>query len=226
MTPPLPNLVLFDLDNTLLAGDSDYEWGVFLCNEGAVEADDYRRRNQAFYEDYQAGRLDALAYVHFVLEAITATPPDKLTALHARFMAEHVEPMVTQSALELVKKHQRAGDLTAIITATNRFITEPIAARFGVRHLIATEPERDGNDRYTGRIEGVPCFREGKIECLKRWLERERPTYGETWFYSDSHNDLPLLEQVDRPVVVDGDEALVRRAKEKRWEITSLRGEA
>lgn len=215
------DLILFDLDGTLLSGDSDFEWGVFLCASGAVDGDEYQRRNEAFYLDYQAGRLDIRAYLDFALAPLGKIPPPRLAALREEFTAKVIEPMIKPAALELVAEHRRAGDLTVIITSTNRFITEPIAERFGVEHLIATEPERkDG--RYTGKLAGPPCYQEGKLECLRRWRERERPAYDKSRCYSDSYNDLALLSWADTPVVVDGDPRLLEHAEVNGWRITSL----
>ena len=217
------DLVLFDLDGTLLAGDSDFEWGVFLCDRGAVEKDEYQRRNKAFYSDYQAGRLDVRAYLDFALAPLGKIPPQRLAALREEFMMKIIEPIIKPAALDLVAEHQCAGDLTVIITSTNRFITEPIAERFGVEHLIATEPERkDG--RYTGKLAGTPCYQEGKLEHLRRWRERERPAYRKSRGYSDSYNDLALLSWVDTPIVVDGDPRLVAHAEANDWQVTSLKG--
>ena len=216
-----PDLVLFDLDNTLLANDSDFLWNAFICEVGVVEKDEYRQRNRDFYRQYRDGKLDIDAYLRFSLEPISKIPPDELSKLHEQFMDRYIDPLITPAALELVDKHREAGDITVIITATNRFVTEPIAARFNVAHLIATEPEyRDG--WLTGKIVGVPCFREGKVECLRRWLEKERPSYRKTRFYSDSYNDLPLLSQVDYPVVVNGDAQLRTHARDKSWLMISL----
>ncbi len=216
------DLILFDLDGTLLAGDSDFEWGVFLCDSGAVEKDEYQRRNKAFYLDYHAGRLDIRAYLDFALAPLGKIPPQRLAALRKEFTAKIIEPLVKPAALELVAEHRRAGDLTVIITSTNRFITEPIAERFGVEHLIATEPERK-NGRYTGKLAGTPCYQEGKLECLRQWRERERPAYNKSRCYSDSYNDLALLSWADVPVVVDGDPRLLEHAESNNWRITSLK---
>ena len=222
MTGTFPDLTLFDLDKTLLASDSDFEWGVFLCDTGVVDKSEYLRRNEVFYQQYRAGQLDINAYLRFALAPLAATPPERLETLRTEFIANRIEPLVLRAGLKLVEKHQRAGDLTVIITATNRFITEPIAERFGVRHLIATEPEcRQG--RFTGAVTGSPCFREGKLKCLRLWLDRERPDYGRTRFYSDSFNDLPLLSWVDEPVVVDGDSELRAHAQAENWPMISLR---
>lgn len=218
----LPDLTLFDLDNTLLTGDSDFMWNTFICDTGMVARERYQRRNRTFYQQYQAGQLDIDAYLRFVLEPMTGIPPDKLDAMHKEFMKRYIEPLITPAALDLVNRHRDAGDITVMITATNRFITAPIAARFNVAHLIATELEyRDG--RLTGEVVGPPCFREGKIACLQRWLEKERPGYGKTRFYSDSCNDLALLSQVDYPVVTNGDPKLRGLARARNWPMISIR---
>ncbi len=221
MDGAFPDLVLLDLDNTLLTGDSDSEWGAFLYDMGVVE-DEYFRRNETFYKQYHAGELDINAYLRFALKALASIPPEQLTALRREFMATRIEPMITPAALALVEHHRRAGDLTVIITATHRFITEPIAERFGITQLIATEPEYR-NGRLTGEIAGTPCFREGKLKCLQQWLDKQRLGYGKTWFYSDSHNDLALLSWADKPVVVDGDPELRTHAAANNWRMISLR---
>ena len=174
-----------------------------------------------FLPAVQDGELDIDAYLRFSLEPVSKIAPDELRKLHGQFMDRYIDPLITPAALDLVNGHREAGDITVIITATNRFITGPIAARFKVAHLIATEPEYK-NGWLTGRIVGAPCFREGKLECLRRWLEKERPNYHKTRFYSDSYNDLPLLSQVDCPVVVNGDPRLRTHAGEKNWPVMSL----
>jgi len=218
-------LALFDLDNTLLAGDSDYEWGQFLVDRGVLERAEYEEQNRAYYEQYVAGTLDIHEFLGFALRPLAAHQPADLARWHGEFMAARIRPMIGQPARALVRKHQQAGDLCAIITATNSFVTGPIAREFGVEHLIATEPEsRDG--RFTGRVAGIPCFREGKIKRLDEWLAgrgRRLGDFAESTLYSDSHNDLPLLERVSRPVAVDPDEKLAARAKERNWAIISLR---
>jgi HAD superfamily hydrolase (TIGR01490 family) len=219
-------LTLFDLDNTLLAGDSDHGWGEFVVRHGLVDADSYRRRNQAFYEDYQAGKLDQLAFLRFSLEPLTRYSLEELAAFHRTFMDETIRPMMTPQSRALVRERIDAGDLVAVVTSTNRFITEPIARAFGIEHLIASEPElRDG--RYTGGVVGVPAFRDGKIVRLGEWLrarDARLADFDETWFYSDSINDLPLLEYVDHPVAVDPDPQLAAIARERAWPVVSLRG--
>jgi HAD superfamily hydrolase (TIGR01490 family) len=218
-------LALFDLDNTLLAGDSDYEWGQFLVDRGVLERDAYESQNRAYYEQYAAGTLDIHEFLGFALRPLAAHEPADLERWHAEFMAQRIRPMIGTPARELVRKHQQAGDLCAIITATNSFVTRPIAREFGVEHLIATEPESK-NGRFTGKVAGIPCFREGKVERLDDWLAgrgKRLGDFAESTLYSDSHNDLPLLERVRRPVAVDPDEKLAARAKERGWAVISLR---
>jgi len=218
-------LALFDLDNTLLAGDSDYEWGQFLVDRGVLEREAYESQNRAYYEQYAAGTLDIHEFLGFALRPLAEHEPADLQRWHGEFMAERIRPMIGEPARALVRKHQAAGDLCAIITATNSFVTRPIAGEFGIQHLIATEPEsKDG--RFTGRVAGVPCFREGKIVRLDAWLEgrgKRLADFAESTLYSDSHNDLPLLERVTRPVAVDPDDKLAAKAKERSWAVISLR---
>ena len=218
-------LILFDLNNTLLAGDSDYEWGQFLVDHGILERSTYEAQNQAYYEQYTAGTLDIHEYLGFALRPLAAHTPQELDRWHADFMRTRVLPMIGPAARELVRGHLAASDLCAIITATNSFVTAPIAREFGIRHLIATEPEsRDG--RFTGRVAGTPCFRDGKIIRLHEWLGglgRGLADFAESTFYSDSHNDLPLLEKVSRPVAVDPDDKLSAEAARRGWAVISLR---
>ncbi len=215
-------LALFDLDNTLLAGDSDYLWGVFLGEIGVVDADHYESINQRFYDEYKAGTLDIMAFLAFSLKPLADNDPADLRTWRERFLAEKIEPLITRAAESLVARHRRAGDTLLIITATNSFVTAPIAARFGIEHLIATEPEQvDG--RYTGRVAGTPSFREGKVERLTHWLAAHQHDLTDASFYSDSHNDLPLLERVPRPVAVDPDPLLLDHAKAHHWPVISLR---
>jgi HAD superfamily hydrolase (TIGR01490 family) len=219
-------LALFDLDNTLLAGDSDYEWGQFLVDRGVLERAAYEAQNLAYYEQYAAGTLDIHEYLGFALRPLAAHEPDELARWHADFMRTRILPMIGAPARALVRRHLDAGDLCAIITATNSFVTAPIAREFGVEHLIATEPEaRDG--RFTGRVSGTPCFRDGKVKRLEQWLSargRRCSDFAESTCYSDSHNDLPLLERVSRPVAVDPDAKLAEHARRRGWEVISLRG--
>ena len=219
-------LALFDLDNTLLAGDSDYEWGQFLIDQGVLDRDEYEAQNRAYYDQYVAGTLDIHEYLGFALRPLATHEPADLDRWHAEFMRLRIRPMITGAARKLVDEHLRAGELCAIITATNSFVTAPIAREFGVRHLIATEPEARAG-RFTGRVAGAPCFREGKVARLGQWLAAQGQRladFEQSTFYSDSHNDLPLLERVTRPVAVDPDEALAAEARRRRWAIISLRG--
>ena len=218
-------LALFDLDNTLLAGDSDYEWGQFLVDRGILERATYEAQNRAYFDQYVAGTLDIHEYLGFALRPLAEHTPQDLDRWHGEFMRTRVLPMVSPAARALVRSHLERGDLCAIITATNSFVTAPIAREFAVAHLIATEPEsRDG--RFTGRVAGTPCFREGKVRRLEEWLSAQGrclADFAQSSFYSDSHNDLPLLERVSRPVAVDPDEALRSEAGRRGWEVISLR---
>ena len=218
-------LALFDLDNTLLAGDSDYEWAQFLIDEGVLERDTYEAQNNHFYEQYKAGTLDIFEFLDFQLAPLARYPREQLDRWHAQFMQARILPIVPDKARALVSEHQRRGDLCAIITATNSFITGPIARAFGVAHLIATEPE-EHQGRFTGKPSGTPCFREGKITRLEAWLAGRGQTlagFDESVFFSDSRNDLSLLELVTRPVAVDPDPVLEQLAKDRGWPILSLR---
>ena len=218
-------LALFDLDNTLLSGDSDYEWGQFLVEHGVLDRESYEAQNRTYYEQYVAGTLDIHEYLGFALRPLAAHAPDDLGRWHAEFMRLRILPMITPAARALVQRHLGAGELCAIITATNSFVTAPIARAFGVKHLIATQPEmREG--RFTGRVAGTPCFRDGKLARLEEWLagmDRRLRDFEESTFYSDSHNDLPLLERVTRAVAVDPDEALAAEAARRGWPVISLR---
>jgi HAD superfamily hydrolase (TIGR01490 family) len=218
-------LALFDLDNTLLAGDSDFEWGQFLVDRGVLEREAYEAQNREYYEQYVAGTLDIHEYLGFALRPLAQHSAADLGRWHEEFMRLRIRPMMLPAARALVRKHAAGGDLCAIITATNSFVTSPIAREFGVAHLLATEPEMSGG-RYTGRVAGTPCFREGKIARLDAWLAgqgRSLRDFPESIFYSDSHNDLPLLERVSRPVAVDPDEALGKAAADRGWAVISLR---
>ena len=215
-------LALFDLDNTLLSGDSDYLWGEFLVEQGLVDGESYARENARFYEAYRQGRLDIHAFLRFSLRPLTEHPLETLLALRERFLQEKILPVIPAASRRLLARHAEAGDVRVIITATNAFVTRPIAEALGVEHLIATEPEQiDG--RFTGRCAGVPCFREGKVARLEAWLAETGIPLSGSWFYSDSHNDLPLLERVDRPVAVDPDDRLREVAAARGWPVISLR---
>jgi HAD superfamily hydrolase (TIGR01490 family) len=219
------SLALFDLDHTLLAGDSDYEWGQFLVEHGVLARAEYEAQNAAFFEQYKAGTLDIHEYLGFALRPLAAHTPQDLARWHAEFMRSRILPMITAPARALVRRHLEADELCAVVTATNSFVTAPIAREFGVPHLVATEPEsRDG--RFTGRLAGTPCFREGKIRRVDEWLAgmgRRLEDFADSHFYSDSHNDLPLLERVRRPVAVDPDPRLAAEAARRGWRVISLR---
>jgi HAD superfamily hydrolase (TIGR01490 family) len=214
-------LAIFDLDNTLLAGDSDYLWGKFLGELGIVDRASYERENERFYQEYLEGRLDIMAFLAFSLKPLSEHPLEQLDAWHVQFMREKIEPLITAASQRLVEHHRNAGDTLMIITATNAFVTAPIAKRLGIDHLIATEPEK-ADGRYTGRVSGTPSFREGKVSRLREWLSQHHETLDGAWFYSDSHNDLPLLELVSHPVAVDPDQALSGHAQERGWPVISL----
>ncbi|MFP4247138.1 MAG: HAD family hydrolase [Halochromatium sp.] len=217
-------LALFDLDNTLLAGDSDYLWGRHLVDLGVVDGDLYERANQQFYDDYRAGCLDIHAFLRFSLAPLRQHPLAMLEQWREDFLRKHIEPIMLTAAHALVEQHRRAGDTLIVITATNAFVTAPIAARFGIEHLIATEPARAA-EGYTGEIVGPPAFREGKVERLHQWLATHPATLAGSTFYSDSINDVPLLETVDFPVAIDPDPGLAALARARGWPIRSLRGE-
>ena len=217
-------LVLFDLDNTLIDGDSDYEWAQFLIEQGVLERRSYEERNQEFFDQYKAGRLDIYAFLDFQLAPLAQYPRAQLDAWHAGFMRLKIEPIISSASRRLVERHLQDGHLCAIVTATNSFITAPIAREFGVAHLIATEPEEiDG--RFTGKVRGTPCFREGKITRVDEWLHAQGMRWGdfsESRFYSDSHNDLPLLERVTHPVAVRPDPPLKHTALARGWDVIAL----
>lgn len=214
-------LAIFDLDNTLLNGDSDHAWGQFLIDNGMVDGERYRQRNDQFYQDYEAGRLDIEAFLAFALEPLASHTPATLHQLRERFMQERVEAMIEPAAEALINRHRERGETLLIITATNRFVTEPIAERLGIEHLIATEPEVD-NGAFTGRVAGTPCFRDGKITRLEQWLLSRSETLDGAHFYSDSRNDLPLLETVPYPVATNPDPALRDVAQHRGWPIMEL----
>ncbi len=216
------NLALFDLDNTLLAGDSDFEWAQYLIERGVLDRAVYEARNQAFYDQYKAGTLNILEFLDFQLKPLSRYPREVLDQWHTDYMQKKIQPMLRDSARALVNQHQ--GDVRVLITATNSFVTAPIARLFGIAHLIATEPEQK-NGEFTGGVSGLPCFKEGKPKRLDAWLAARGETlksYEKSWFYSDSHNDLPLLERVTHPVVVDPDDTLRAQAVARGWPVMSL----
>ena len=217
------NLAIFDLDNTLLSGDSDYLWGHFLIEQGLVERDWYERENERFYQEYRAGTLDIQEFLRFSLRPLADNELDRLLALRQQFVREKILPIITPASRILLRTHRDAGHDLLIITATNHFITEPIAAELGVDDLIATDPEFK-HGRFTGAVAGTPSFRDGKVRRLQQWLNQRQKNLAQSWFYSDSHNDLPLLELVTYPVAVDADDTLTQHAEMKGWPLLSLRG--
>ena len=219
------NLALFDLDNTLLNGDSDFEWAQFLIGKGVLDREVHEARNIEFYDQYKAGTLDIHAFLDFQLAPLARHTRVELDAWHREFVATRIRPQIGAAARALVEKHRAAGDLMAIVTATNSFVTGPIAREFGIPHLIATIPAQEGG-RFTGKPRGLPAFRDGKITRVEAWLESLGLWLGgfeQSWFYSDSLNDLPLLERVTHPVAVDADDTLARTAEERDWLRISLR---
>lgn len=215
------SLAIFDLDNTLLAGDSDYLWGKFLADQEIVDGKWYESENQRFYAAYKDGTLDIFEFLAFSLQPLTKFTLAQLNDLHQRYMQTIIEPLITSEARALIDKHRQQNDTLLIITATNRFITAPIAKAFAIDHLLATEPELVGN-KYTGKITGTPCYREGKVERLHAWLADNNESLDHSWFYSDSHNDLPLLNEVTNPVAVNPDEQLRLAAGKNNWPIITL----
>jgi len=215
-------LALFDLDNTLLAGDSDYLWGQFLVRNGIVDAREYEEKNRQFFEDYEQGRLDIDRYLRFALAPLARFEREQLERWRQDFIEQEIRPIIAPGSEDLLRKHRERGDELLIISATNAFVTHPIAELLGVPHLLATEPEIV-EGRYSGRYVGVPTFREGKVEALRHWLEERGRDLAGSHFYSDSHNDLPLLEQVEKPVAVDPDPILRQQAEERGWPVISLR---
>lgn len=217
-------LALFDLDNTLLAGDSDFEWAQFLIEQGVLDREVYEARNQEFYDQYRAGTLDIHAFLDFQLKPLARHRRAELDAWHHEFMARKIHPIIRAKARALLHRHGK--DLRAVITATNSFVTAPIARELGIENLIATEPE-EVNGEFTGAVRGIPCFREGKVARLDAWLASRGTSlaaFEASWFYSDSLNDLPLLERVTRPVAVDPDDTLREHAMRCGWPIISLEG--
>jgi len=218
-------LALFDLDNTLLNGDSDFEWSQFLIRIGILDKELFEVKNQEFYDQYKAGTLDIHEFLDFQLKPLSRHTRKTLDAWHQQFMRESVMPMITQPARDLVQQHRDAGDVCVIITATNSFVTAPIAREFGIEHLIATEPaHKDGE--FTGEVADVPCFREGKITRLYNWLAEHGWTladFEDSTFYSDSLNDLPLMCKVQHPVAANPDETLRAHAEQYGWPVIKLR---
>ncbi len=221
----MTRLAIFDLDNTLLGGDSDHAWGEYLIHAGLVDADEHRRRNDEFYAEYKNGTLDMNAYLEFAIAPVVGFSRERLDALHSEFMRLYVAPMMLPAAQILIDEHKANGDTTLIVTATNRFVTQPIAQRLGVHDLIATDlEEKEGV--FSGKIAGIPCFQAGKITKLDEWLQAQSNSelsLDNSIFYSDSFNDIPLLEAAAEAVAVDPDQTLRAHAENKGWRIISLR---
>ncbi|MCQ8103636.1 HAD-IB family hydrolase [Methylomonas sp. SURF-2] len=216
------SLAIFDLDNTLIADDSDFLWGQFLVDRGIVDKDHYEAANAKFYQDYKQGSLDIVEFLRFSLAPLAAHDPEQLYQWREEFVETLIKPITLGAAHNLVEQHRAAGDTLLVITATNRFVTEPIVKLYGIDNLLATTPEfKDG--RYTGRFIDTPCFQAGKVAQLRDWLSRSTLDLGGSCFYSDSHNDLPLLQLVEKPVAVDPDDKLRAAAEQAGWPIISLR---
>ena len=220
--PKQMTLAIFDLDNTLIADDSDYLWGQFLVDQQIVDKEVYEKINAQFYEDYQQGNLDMIAFLRFALRPLADNSLEQLHSWREKFLTEIIQPILLKKARDLVEKHRALGHKLLVITATNHFITAPIVEMYGIENLIATTPELI-NNRYTGEISGVPCFQGGKVTLLNEWLKETGETLVGSYFYSDSHNDLPLLQLVENPIAVDPDEKLHAFATAQNWKIISLR---
>ena len=216
------SLAIFDLDNTLIGGDSDFLWGEFIGEEGIVDANAYRKKNEYFYQQYDLGTLDIYAWLEFCLEPLTRYSMTELQELHHRFMIQKIEPILLDKAQNCINRHKERGDTVLVITASTSFVTAPIVKKYGINHLLATEPEIKAG-RYTGGVSGMPCFQSGKIDKLMPWLQKNKETLTGSTFYSDSHNDLPLLELVDNPVAVNADKILTQIAEKKGWKVLNWR---
>jgi HAD superfamily hydrolase (TIGR01490 family) len=224
-TERLMELVLFDLDNTLLNGDSDFAWAQFLIGKGVLDREVQEARNVEFYEQYKAGTLDIFEFLDFQLAPLARHTRTQLDAWHREFMTTSIAPMITEAARQLVRKHRQSGAVVAVVTATNSFVTGPIVREFGIEHLVATIPAQQ-NGAFTGKPRGMPAFKAGKIERVDSWLESlglHTGSFSRSWFYSDSHNDLPLMKRVSDPVAVDPDDTLRAHATSQGWPVISLR---
>ena len=216
------SLAIFDLDNTLIGGDSDFLWGEFIGEEGIVDANAYRKKNEYFYQQYDLGTLDIYAWLEFCLEPLTRYSMTELQELHHRFMIQKIEPILLDKAQNCINRHKERGDTVLVITASTSFVTAPIVKKYGINQMLATEPEIKAG-RYTGGVSGIPCFQSGKVDKLMPWLQKSKETLTGSTFYSDSHNDLPLLELVDNPVAVNADKILTKNAEKKCWEVLNWR---
>ena len=219
------NLAIFDLDNTLLDGDSDYNWGLYLVKKGYLDEGEYKEQNQKFFEEYQVGKLDIFAFAEFQFRFLKNNTRKFLNDVRSDYINEIIKPMILKKAIDLVNQHKEAGDRLLIITATNSFITKPIGELFGIDELIGTDPDENEGE-FTGKVKGTPSFKEGKVTRLFDWLDEKNlklADFEKTFFYSDSHNDLALLEVVTNPVVVNGDKILLEKAQEKNWPTLNLK---
>lgn len=214
-------LALFDLDNTLLSGDSDYEWGQFLVRKHLVNKKTYEAANIRFYEQYKQGKLDIYEWSAFTFKPLAERSMKTLAQLHQEYMQQVIQPLMGDIAKAVIEQHRQLGHTLIVITATNSFVTRPIVDAFDIEHLIATE-SKIINGRYSTQVEGIPCFNQGKVERLTAWLKQHNESLKGSYFYSDSHNDLPLLEKVDHPIAVDPDETLKALATQRGWKITSF----
>lgn len=214
-------LAIFDLDNTLLRGDSDYLWGMYLIDKGAVDQESHQRENERFYQEYLNGQMDIMAFLRFQLAPLARIPMPELLQMREEYLENYIEPIITEQARALVEKHRQQGDTLLIISATNDFVTRPIADLFAIDELIATNAELIDN-QYTGAVSGVPSYQEGKVLRLNDWLKKTGNTLKGSWFYSDSHNDLPLLQIVDHPVAVNPDPQLAKHAAQLGWQVLTL----
>jgi len=215
-------LAIFDLDNTLIGGDSDYLWGEFLTEQGYIDSDAYQTGHEKFYQEYVKGTMDIYKFLEFQLKVLADNDRQTLEAWRETYIEEKIKPIMLPKAFELIEDHRQQGHELLIITATNRFITEPIAKEFKIDNLIACEPEMI-DSQYTGKVTGTPSYAQGKVTRLNEWLKNYEQPFEETWFYSDSHNDIPLLKEVDHAIAVDADETLITEAKKLNWPVISLR---
>ena len=219
------NLAIFDLDNTLLDGDSDYNWGLYLVKKGYLDEGEYKEQNQKFFEEYQVGKLDIFEFAEFQFRFLKNNTRKFLNDVRSDYINEIIKPMILKKAVHIVNQHKEAGDRLLIITATNSFITKPIGELFGIDELIGTDPEENEGE-FTGKVKGTPSFKEGKVTRLFDWLNEKNlklADFEKTFFYSDSHNDLALLEVVTNPVVVNGDKILLEKAQEENWPTLNLK---
>ena len=216
-------LAIFDLDNTLIGGDSDYLWGEFLCDQCIIsDKDSFQKMNDYFYQQYEIGKLDIYAWAEFSFKVLAEYSLNELNKLRQEFIDTKIRPIFLEKAQNCIDTHKKNGDTVLVITASNTFITKPVVEMYGIEHLLATEPEFKSG-RFTGKVSGIPCFQSGKIDNLMPWLENHNESLNGSYFYSDSHNDLPLLELVDTPIAVNSDKILTSVAEEKGWQVFNWR---